>query len=216
MTRNKIRAILLLGPTGAGKTPFGEALESSSLWGGNYHHFDFGEKLRQTALTPSDSQGTPEAALTEDELQTVRSVLASNSLLDESDFPIAEKILISFMKSKNLNPSSDVIILNGLPRHTAQASALEKIIAVKVVLIFACSPDVIFERIKTNSGGDREGRTDDSLDEIKRKLDIYREKTMPLAEYYKTPDRTILEIAVDADTIPLYIIQSLETMPCMI
>jgi len=42
-------AILLVGPTGAGKTPLGEWLQLHGLWGRRCHHFDFGTNLREVA-----------------------------------------------------------------------------------------------------------------------------------------------------------------------
>ncbi len=42
----KYKAVLLIGATGTGKTPFGQQLETQDLWGKRYHHFDFGEQLR--------------------------------------------------------------------------------------------------------------------------------------------------------------------------
>ena len=40
-------AILLLGPTGSGKTPLGQVLEERGLWGHTSRHFDFGASLRE-------------------------------------------------------------------------------------------------------------------------------------------------------------------------
>ena len=42
-------AILLLGPTAAGKTPLGQLFADRGLWGRPCVHFDFGENLRRIA-----------------------------------------------------------------------------------------------------------------------------------------------------------------------
>jgi UMP-CMP kinase len=149
------------------------------------------------------------------ETAIIKSVLASNSLLADEDFPIAEKLLTAFIEKRKVEPA-DVVILNGLPRHKNQAIALEKIVDIRVVIILSSTADTIYERISTNSGGDREGRIDDSVEEIEKKIKTYIEKTLPLVEHYKSLDRNILEIEVDLETIPLYIIQALETMPSLI
>jgi len=47
-TRNP--AVLLLGPTGAGKTPLGEMIEARGLWGMSCLHFDFGANLRAVVM----------------------------------------------------------------------------------------------------------------------------------------------------------------------
>ncbi len=214
MNNTVYNAILLLGPTGTGKTPLGQQMETRALWHRNHHHFDFGENLRTAAEgkleLPEDKQ------LSGKETAIIKSVLASNTLLADEDFPIAEKLLTAFIEKRKLDPAFDVVILNGLPRHKSQAIALEKIVDIRVVITLSSTAETIHERISTNSGGDREGRVDDSVEEIEKKIKIYTEKTLPLVEHYKSLDRNILEIAVDLDTIPLYIIQGLETMPSLI
>ncbi|MDX9799785.1 MAG: nucleoside monophosphate kinase [Spirochaetia bacterium] len=239
------KAILLLGPTGTGKTPLGQQLETRGLWWKSYHHFDFGEELRRVSSLPgktssgdhsipaspaslstsgksAGTEGGSQVLLTGKELETINNVLENNTLLKDEDFSIAEKLLTSFIREKipgtdtSADAPEDVIILNGLPRHTGQAKELSKIVDVRLVIMLDGHPDIIKERIKLNSGGDRRGRTDDSEVEIERKLEIYKKQTKPLVEYYKKLDRTILEIEVEIDTIPLYIIQGLETMPNLI
>ena len=46
---DKPQAVVLLGPTGSGKTPLGEWLEAKGLGGRRCHHFDFGTRLRRVA-----------------------------------------------------------------------------------------------------------------------------------------------------------------------
>ena len=204
------KALLILGATGSGKTPFGVQLETQPLWGRKWHHFDFGEKLRKAAA------GEESKFLSAEELSVIDNSLKTNSLLEDKDIPIAEKILRKFIIDKNVDQVFDVVILNGLPRNIAQAEALEKIIEIRTVLYFAASPKTLLKRIKTNVGGDRTERTDDSLEEINKKLEIFNDQTKPLLDHYKKLDRTILEVEVDEDTIPLYVIQSLKSMKCTI
>ncbi len=204
----KYKAMLVLGSTGAGKTPFGDQMETQELWWNTYHHFDFGQQLRDAVKEDS-------AVLTPEEKATVKRVLESNELLEDKDFPIAEKLLRAFIEKKNVQPE-DVIILNGLPRHIGQANALDNIVKIKFVLFLNCPPEVAYERIKYNSGGDRTDRTDDSLEEVKRKVNIFYDQTFPLIEYYRSRDINIVEVAVDIDTLPLFIIQDLGTLDAMV
>ena len=210
------KAMLILGPTGSGKTPFGVQLETQHLWGRNWHHFDFGEKLRNAAAAASAAANKESKFLSKEELSIIDNSLKTNALLEDKDFPIAEKILKNFLIEKNIDPILDVVILNGLPRHIGQAEAVGKIMDVRTVINFSTYPSVLLERIKSNVGGDRSERTDDSIEEISRKLEIFKTQTMPLLDYYKNLDITILEVEVDEDTIPLYIIQSLQSMKCTI
>ncbi|MCX7427258.1 MAG: hypothetical protein NTW96_16720 [Planctomycetia bacterium] len=47
MTDTRNDAMLLLGPTGSGKTPLGDLLERRGLGGRRCVHFDFGAHLRR-------------------------------------------------------------------------------------------------------------------------------------------------------------------------
>ena len=205
----KYKALLLIGATGTGKTPFGEQLETQNLWGKRYHHFDFGQQLRSAA------EGRQKLLASED-TERIKSLLKSNSLLEDSYFHIAEKILKQFIQNNTLSPENDIIIFNGLPRHAGQADALLSVVDIELVIYFAASASIIKDRIAYNSGGDRTERTDDSVEEIENKLVIFRKNTRPLIDYYKKLDKTVLEIEVDIDTIPLFIIQELKSMPPLI
>ncbi|MCL2480991.1 MAG: nucleoside monophosphate kinase [Spirochaetaceae bacterium] len=205
------KAILILGATGSGKTPFGMQLETQHLWGRDWRHFDFGENLRKVATKEGAAKEGNEF-LSKEEISVIENSLKTNSLLEDKDFPVAEKILKKFLAERAVDPVLDVVILNGLPRHIGQAEAVDKIMDIRAVIYFSAPPSILLERIKSNAGGDRTERTDDSLEEISRKLEIFKTQTMPLLDYYKNLDRNILEVEVDEDTIPLYIIQSLQTM----
>ena len=119
------RAIILLGPTGSGKTPLGETLAARGLielevpdgdvsepslgetgpgcpqsvghtprrtGSRRCEHFDFGQNLRDVATCPEADQ-----AVSASDLDLVRRVLASGALLEDSDFPLAERLLKSFL-----------------------------------------------------------------------------------------------------------------------
>ena len=109
-------AILIIGPTGSGKTPLGNALERHGLWNQQCIHFDFGHQLRLSAAT-----GTADRFLTPDELVLIRQLLRTGALLEDEQFPIARKILSAFLRERS-TCDDDIIILNGLPRHLGQAA----------------------------------------------------------------------------------------------
>ena len=136
------RAILLLGPTGSGKTPLGDLLEART--GGV--HLDFGSRLRAA----NEGFSPRERALIAESLRT-------GALLENENFPIAAKFLEAAMGEAGL------VILNGLPRHVGQARDVDALIDIRAVIVLEATPEVILERIARDTGGDRTGRRDDEV-----------------------------------------------------
>ncbi len=192
MEKNK--AILLLGPTGAGKTPLGDGLAERGLLGRRCVHFDFGAQLRQVA----EHGGRGLAA---NDVAFVQRVLTEGALLEDDTFHIARTILESFMEGQDVG-AQDLVVLNGLPRHVGQARDVGKIVDVILVVALECTAGIVHERIATNSGGDRADRTDDSVAEIARKLKIYAERTQPLLAHYRSEGTTCRPIPVGVETTP--------------
>lgn len=200
---NKNHAILLLGPTGSGKTPLGIYLEQRGIPGKRCLHFDFGNELRnieKADVSPSQ--------FTKDDLEYIKKVLKEGALLENETFYIAEKILNSFI-IKNSIANNDLIILNGLPRHIGQAGDVDAIVDIKMVVYLECSREVVRERIRLNSGGDRYARIDDSIEEVEKKLGIFHKRTSPLLQYYKNKSIPVKNIAVEVNSTPAEILNNL-------
>jgi adenylate kinase len=172
-------AILLIGPTGSGKTPLGDELEKRGLGGRRCVHFDFGANLRRAA-----GSGAAEFDLGTPELETIRASLRSGALFEAGDLPMIVKILRRFAARRGLG-TGDLLVLNGLPRHRDQAEALAPLLAVERVVSLVADAPVILARIRLDTGGDRAGRPDDSLESVARRLKIFEERTAPLIAYYE-------------------------------
>ncbi|MCY2995446.1 MAG: nucleoside monophosphate kinase [Planctomycetota bacterium] len=190
----RIEALLLLGPTGAGKTPLGQLLEARGLGGRRCAHFDFGENLRQAV-----ARDQPDAIVSAEDLRFLQHVLARGELLEDQDFPIAQRILRSFL-ARAAADANPLVVLNGLPRHVGQAAAMAQNLQLRTVVNLACSAETVLARVAANTGGDRTHRTDDDLEAIRRRLVIFAERTAPLIEYYREQDARILQLDVAADT----------------
>ena len=204
---NRHSSILLLGPTGAGKTPLGDLLEKRGLWGKRCHHFDFGANLRHIAGSGDEVSG-----LTAADREVIGRVLRTGALLENAEFHIAGKILRAFIETRNVR-DDDLIVLNGLPRHVDQAGDLDAWIRVGVVAVLACTSACVRDRIALDSGGDRAGRQDDSPEEVERKLKLFHERTLPLLEHYRRQDAKVCEVEVDVGTTPESIWRVLNRWP---
>jgi adenylate kinase len=169
-------------------------LEERGLRGRRCIHFDFGARLRSAAASDP-----PPPGLTADELDRIRTSLSAGTLLEREQMPLVLKILRGFLLDKDLGPE-DIIVLNGMPRHIDQAEALDHVVHVAAVIVLECPAEVILERIGRDAGGDRTGRSDDSPSEIRAKLDIFFERTIPLARHYSDREAAIITVRVAVET----------------
>jgi adenylate kinase len=79
--------------------------------------------------------------------------------------------------------AADGFILDGYPRSVEQAQALDEMLTnhntrLDAVLEFAVSEEELFERLKSR------GRADDTEEVIRNRMQVYRDETEPLLEYY--------------------------------
>jgi adenylate kinase family enzyme len=196
MNSARHEALLLLGPTGSGKTPLGQMLTERGLHGRPCAHFDFGENLRRAA-----ARTTGDAGLSWQDISFLRQVLQTGALLEDKDFPIAERLLRSFL-ARAAQQAKTLIVLNGLPRHVGQAAALRPLLDVRTVVKLHCTPRTVYDRIEANTGGDRATRIDDALHDIERKLQIFADRTLPLVEHYQRANARLVTIEVTRATTP--------------
>lgn len=197
-------AILLIGPTGSGKTPLGDLLERTGFLGRRCVHLDFGAILRSCA---TDSQ----TALTSDEHAVVRDALDKGRLLSDAEFPVAKKLVEAFLR-RRLSGDSDVVVLNGLPRHKMQAVHLADTVDVRLVVHLRTPDDVVHRRIATDAGGDRGGRADDAAAKVAERLVIYRRETIPLLDHYRGNGVALVELDVYTDTRPGGLKEAMESV----
>ena len=196
-------ALLLLGPSGSGKSPLGDSLEQEGFCCRRCVHFDFGAALRRVG-----DGGLRGDVLTDEDVAVVRRMLQTGALLEDRDFPIAEKILLTFIRERDVG-SDDIIVLNGLPRHPGQARDLESVLDVLMVVHLECPASVVRDRIRLNSGGDRTDRVDDSPREVENRLRIFKQRTAPLLDHYRTKGVKVHNVAVAVNTTATDILRRL-------
>jgi adenylate kinase len=200
-------AILIVGPTGAGKSPLGDWLQREGLFGRRCHHFDFGANLRAAAA--GAATGFDEA-----EIEFIRGVVERGALLENESFGLAVRILKQFAARRAVR-SEDLLVMNGLPRHIGQAQALSQLLRFRAIVELQCSPETISARLQLNAGGDRTGRTDDNLGLVQKKLALFGQRTRPLLAYYSERGVPVMPVAVTTGTTPQEIVPNLKALAAL-
>ena len=185
-------SILLIGPTGAGKTPLGQELERRGLGGRRCVHFDFGANLRKLAAGEADR-----TFLSDEELAAIRRSLATGALFEDRDMPMIVRILRAFAASRAIGPGT-LLVLNGTPRHVRQAEGLAATVSVELVVRLEADAAVILERLRLDPGGDRSGRTDDAIEAVRERLSDYKKRTRPLIDLYDRRGVRVVTVSVTA------------------
>jgi adenylate kinase len=158
--------IVVFGAPGAGKGTQSELIiEKYGL-----HHISTGDILRQEIenRTPSG--------------------LIAQEYIDQGHLVPDQLIIDMLADILDKYPQSKGYIFDGFPRTLSQGKALDAMLSEKGTTIAAVlclsveEKDLIFRLLKR---GEFSGRTDDNIDIIKERLNVYKEQTEPLKEYYK-------------------------------
>jgi adenylate kinase len=136
--------------------------------------------------------------------------LEAKSWMDKGEL-VPDEVTIKIVRERlNKNDCKKGFMLDGFPRTIAQAESLNDISKIDKVLIFVADDEIIIERLSgrrvcsecgtifhaKNIPPKVEGicdvcngkliqREDDKPESIKKRLDVYKEQTAPLIDYYK-------------------------------
>jgi adenylate kinase len=163
--------LVLFGPPGAGKGTQANLLIEKY----NLVHLSTGDILRGEI-----AEGTALG-------------LEAKSLMDKGDL-VPDEVVIGMISSKlDNNPSANGFIFDGFPRTTAQAEALDNMLAEKGTTIagmlsLRVEDEELIRRLL--SRGKDSGRADDQDESIiANRINEYNTKTAPLKEYYSAQNK---------------------------
>jgi adenylate kinase len=186
--------LILLGPPGAGKGTQAERLQEDFPLA----YVATGDILRQAVADETDLGREAKAYMDRGEL-------------------VPDDVIIGVILERLAGDSDDGFLLDGFPRTVAQAEALDTALAerekqLSAVLLIDVPPDDIVRRLsgrrvcekghvyhvehnppKEDGVCDVDGtalrqRDDDREETIRKRLDVYRDQTSPLIEYYDERD----------------------------
>lgn len=158
--------IVLFGPPGAGKGTQSENLINKYGW----VHLSTGDILRSEINRGSDLGRK------------------AKDIMDRGEL-VGDDIVIGMIESKlDENPNAKGFIFDGFPRTTAQAIALDDLLQKKgtgiaAMIALEVNDEELLKRLLLR--GKASGRADDQNEEIiKRRIQEYNTKTLPLKIYY--------------------------------
>jgi adenylate kinase len=165
--------LILLGPPGAGKGTQAKILVDA---------YDIPQLSTGDILRSAIAQKTPMG-------------LAAKEIMDRGDLVPDE--VVNGIVSERLDAADarNGFILDGFPRTIPQAEVLDAMLAEKgmkldAVVEIAADEDVLVDRIvnrarETAAASGGSARADDNVEVVRNRLNVYRELTEPLVDYYK-------------------------------
>lgn len=147
--------ILLIGPQGSGKSTQAELLAKYL----NLLKISTGDIFREIA-----KQDSPQG-------QTIREIQRSGKLVDDAT---TSRIVSERLKEKDVQNG---FIMDGYPRNIIQKDLFDPVFD-KVIYLNVSDQEVIRRLLKR-------GREDDTPESIQRRLELYKQQTQPLLDYYK-------------------------------
>jgi adenylate kinase len=168
--------IILLGAPGAGKGTQGDILARKA----GLPKIATGDLLRAavTAGTPLGQQ--------------------AQSYMDRG-LLVPDEIILGLIEEKlGSKDAGQGVIMDGFPRTIVQAEAVDGFLAsrgdqIDSVVAFEVQDETLIRRMIGRAGD--EGRSDDTPDAIRKRLQVYREQTAPLLQFYE--ERGVMKV-VDA------------------
>jgi|SRR6185436_449620 len=158
--------LILFGPPGSGKGTQSEKLIARY----GLKHLSTGDLLRSEIAAQSPLG------------------MAAKSIMDKGQLVPDEVVIEMINSALENNPQARGFLFDGFPRTTAQAEALDKLLAQKeteiaVVLALQVSKEELVSRLLNR--GKSSGRSDDTNEAvILSRIEEYEKKTAVVAEYY--------------------------------
>ncbi len=156
--------LIIFGPPGAGKGTQAGFISCSR----NAAHISTGDLLRDAVKRKTQTG------------------MAAKGYMDKGEL-VPDEVVIEIIgeKIKDLNGAG--FLLDGFPRTLEQARALDDMlesrqVAIEAVLSLGVDEDEVVKRLLKRA--ELEGRNDDDERIIRNRLEVYRNQTLPLADYY--------------------------------
>ena len=162
--------IILLGPPGAGKGTQAKRIEENHT----VVQLSTGEMLRAAVASGSELG------------QQAKQIMDAGQLMPDA-------LMVEMISDRIEAPDcGNGFILDGFPRTLGQAEALDRMLEQKglrldAVVEIKVDDKALVERIETRikESGEGSARSDDNVETLKKRLDVYHAQTAPILPYYE-------------------------------
>jgi len=114
--------------------------------------------------------------------------MKAKSYMDKGDL-VPDEVIVGIIKDRlQKNDCKSGFLLDGFPRTMPQADSLDAMLTdihaeLDHVLYITVDDQELVKRLLSRA--DIEGRSDDNLEIIKKRIKVYKDQTLPLVGYYK-------------------------------
>ncbi len=160
-----MKNIIIFGAPGSGKGTYSDEIVKKYGMG----HISTGDVLRAEIKNGSELGKVAQGYISQGQL-------------------IPDQLMIDILaKTYDAQPKGRGVIFDGFPRTIAQAEALKKMLSERgdemgMMIELSVGEDVLMARLLNRAK--EQGRADDNEETIKKRFEVYRSQTAPLAEWF--------------------------------